>query len=230
MKWDYGPAGDRWPVNVGDVWQVGQHIFLCGDLETGVAYRFLGRFGDPDMTYSDPPWNTGNANAFLTKAGHSRRTNIEDFLIAFCGPIWRTRGAIFTEMGNQSLELLQHEIRRIKGFVIAVWPITYYRRNPTNLVLWGNNPQIESSLSTALNYGPGNMDDEDTPSWAIGLASRPGDLIFDPCTGRGLTPISAHKLGRRAIGIELHPRRLAVTLDKLHNLGAGVPEQIGEMA
>ena len=37
----------------------------------------------------------------------------------------------------------------------------------------------------------------------INLASKPGDLIFDPFMGVGSTGVAARELGRRFVGVEI---------------------------
>ena len=42
-----------------------------------------------------------------------------------------------------------------------------------------------------------------------------GDVVADPCTGRGLTPVTADRLGLKFVGTELSHGRLAVAVEKL---------------
>ena len=44
----------------------------------------------------------------------------------------------------------------------------------------------------------------------IGHASRHGDLVLDPFAGYGTTVAVAHRMGRRAIGVELLPEHLEI--------------------
>ena len=45
-NWDYAKeGGNTHPVKPGDVWQVGEHLVCCGDLEHGDANEFLSRAG-----------------------------------------------------------------------------------------------------------------------------------------------------------------------------------------
>ena len=49
----------------------------------------------------------------------------------------------------------------------------------------------------------------------IKLASKPGDLIFDPFCGAGTTAIAAFKLGRKFVVTELDPNYVRITNEKL---------------
>jgi hypothetical protein len=68
-----------------------------------------------------------------------------------------------------------------------------------------------------------DLDDGKTPRVAIDAFTEPGDVMLDPCLGRGLTAISANAAGRVCVGLELNPRRLAVAIDLLR-----APTQWGE--
>jgi len=52
--------------------------------------------------------------------------------------------------------------------------------------------------------------------------SNPGDTVLDPFCGSGTVLCEAHRLGRRALGIDANP--LAVELGKLKTLGLGTRE------
>ncbi|MBK8999341.1 MAG: hypothetical protein IPM35_26775 [Myxococcales bacterium] len=55
--------------------------------------------------------------------------------------------------------------------------------------------------------------------------SKPGDTVLDPFCGSGTVLVEAHRLGRRALGIDANP--LAVELAKLKTLGLGTRETAG---
>lgn len=49
----------------------------------------------------------------------------------------------------------------------------------------------------------------------IRASTRPGDYVLDPFFGSGTTGVVAHQLGRKYIGIELHPEYVALAAARL---------------
>lgn len=221
-QWKYGDAGDRWPVQVGDIWKAGPHILACGDLERGAADELLDRFGEPDLTYTDPPWNAGNARAFRTKAGVGRPVDFDHLLVCILRAAARTKRSVFMETGMKQRDQLIRHAEEAGAQVKAISTITYYRKRPCLLFQldWtGKEPVVE---------GLSGMDDDDTPGAGLGALKREGDLVFDPCLGRGLTVRTTHGIGLRFLGSELHPRRMACALDWLAEQGM-TPEKLDSL-
>ena len=54
---------------------------------------------------------------------------------------------------------------------------------------------------------------------AIENSSRMGDIVFDPFLGSGTTVVACERLGRRGFGIEIEPKYVGVTLERLADLG-----------
>ena len=68
----YGKAFEKYPVETGDVWKVGPHIFGCGDVTTITNLSELFEFVDQpyaDVLYTDPPWNIAIQKRFHKFAG-----------------------------------------------------------------------------------------------------------------------------------------------------------------
>jgi hypothetical protein len=225
-RWSYGDAGDRIPVQPGDTWQVGPHQLVCGDLEASAARQALDlAHGNLALAYTDPPWNASLARGFRTKAGvdgpHGRPVNFARLLDRILQAAEPT-GELWCEIGLASEPLLHERATATGATVLGCWPITYYQRHPGRLlrIAWqpcGDLPAGET---------PAGLDDQDTPGWVIARRTSPGDLVFDPCCGRGLTAITAAQLDRRFLGVELAPRRAAVTLDRLASLTGQSPTRL----
>jgi len=53
----------------------------------------------------------------------------------------------------------------------------------------------------------------------IANSSRRGEIMYDPFCGSGTTILAAHQLGRIGYGIEIDPNYIAVTLERMTQLG-----------
>jgi hypothetical protein len=217
-RWTYVKDGGlNYPVAPGDVWRAGDHILACGDLEAGQGRALLKLAGrEPDLIYTDPPWGAGNAASFRTKAGVPRRVDFPAFLTHLVQLTSAARRDVFMEMGFAQVHLLSAIIVRLGGQLVREWTVTYYRRHPSKLVhfRWYGEGDDPPDLN--------GMDDDDTPRAALQACLRPGDLVMDPCTGRGLTAATVAALGARFIGLELSPHRLSCTLTKLAGFGCRI--------
>lgn len=221
-EWHYvSSGGDRYPVKPHEVWRAGPHRLACGDLEAGDGERLIKRFGQrPDLVYCDPPWNNGNAAAFRTKAGVPRQVNFTTFLDVLMAVVRLARRDVFLEMGRAGQAHLVERAERCGGQAIRTWPITYYRRHPATLTqLRFNGAGLEPPDLAGL-------DDDDTPGAVMRSCSRPGDVVMDPCMGRGLTAATAGAAQDRTfIGLELSPWRMSCALSKLAALGYAIERE-----
>jgi len=221
--WSYGDAGDRWEVRPGDLWSVGPHRLLCDDLHDTDAGRFP--FA-ADAVYVDPPWNSGNEASFRTKASLPKAAgspaerwrqfcyDLTSTLAVVCptGP-WFIEGTVVGRAEGGPYDVMVEACEAHGHPLAQQWQITYYRKQPCLLGSFGPAPVLDLT----------GLDDEDTPAAVIGDVDAA--TWFDPCAGRGLTAVSAHAAGRTFVGMELNPRRMAVTIDRLVEGGAGQPER-----
>jgi hypothetical protein len=224
----YDAAWKRYPVAPGEIWRVGPHVVLCGDHEAGAWEALRTRFpARPVMTYVDPPWTPALATGYRTKAGAPHRVDFPGLLRRIASVATWATGAIYVESGTQYEQAMVDAFLRAGPGLrhVLTWPITYYQTRPARLHLF-SPPSYEIPERLPLFDG---CDDEDTPSLAIQHASRAGDLVFDPCTGQGLTAETAAALDRRFIGIELHPGRMARALSRLATAQGCDPEPEGRL-
>ena len=162
-----------------------------------------------DLLYSDPPWNQGNVNSFVTKAG--LKTYIRSFG-QFCDSLFAridlfTPEICYLEIGKENYKQFSTRLKKRFDFV-QDWQIRYYNKHPCYLLRGG---------PTATETDFTNYDDTKTPTLAI-RTDNPGS-VADICTGRGLTMIAAHNNYSKFIGTELNQRRLAVAIDRAAQAG-----------
>jgi hypothetical protein len=226
-EFDYARhGGNVFPVQPGEVWTVDRHMLACGDLELGDGQRLLALAGSaPDIVYSDPPWGGGNAAAFRTKAGVPRKVDFDLFLRRLLPLVASAKRDVFLEMGDEHTRDLVALIGELGGRALQAWKITYYRKNPCWL--------IQASWHGQHGQAPDmtGMDDTATPTAAFEAVARPGDVIFDPCTGLGCTADAVARLPGdcRFVGLELHPKRMSATLTRLRGI-RGEVKLLGRLA
>lgn len=200
-KWRYGDSWEKYSINEGDTWvnaSSGSSVTVH-DIRDPLPHHMR----CADMLYTDPPWNQGNVNSFISKAGSVRRvSSFAEFLDA----LFLTIDAIaprvcYLEAGQRHVnDVLTRLTDRWEN--VTSWKIRYYRRHPCYLLRGGE--------STPL-YDYSGLDDTETPLAAI-MYEKP-NIVADCCTGRGLTLLAAHKCGIQFHGTELNKRRLAVALE-----------------
>lgn len=206
MKWTYGDAWERLPIEEGQVWG------LDNGSKVAVQDIFfpLPAWMKADLVFVDPPWNMGNLRSFYTKAEvqevFDRFSSFSDMLMTRISDIGAQ--TVYIEMGNQSVKDF---VERLAGFrYVQHWPVLYYKKHPTNL--------LRASNVSSTDYDFSGMDEAKCIQIIAGLEKY--QVIADPCMGRGLVGMAAYNAGQPFVGTELNKRRLSVLLDNLAKKGA----------
>jgi hypothetical protein len=207
-RWRYGDSWEHYPIVDGATWThtASGSAVTVHDVRDHLPAHMHG----VDMLYSDPPWNQGNVNSFVTKAGKTRYVrSFAEFLDAYFAAVALVAPRVlYLEAGVKQLGDVMSRIPADFRFV-ENWPIRYYRKHPCCL--------IRAAMDIAAPFDPTGMDDADIPLAAI-QAEAPAS-VADLCTGRGLTLLAAHQCGLPFHGTELNRRRLAVAIERAAVVG-----------
>lgn len=207
MKWLYGEAWERYPIEPGEVWGLenGSRVAVHNLFDPLPAFMLRA-----DLLFVDPPWNKGNINSFYTKAGRTDYVQrFDDFADALfqrlrdIGP--RT---VYLEIGRQGVEDFYRRLGELFPFRQR-WEVTYYRKHPT-WIIRGGGGEIGHDFS--------GQDEAAVIDRVAQL--EPYQVMGDLCMGRGLVGLAAYRAGRPFVGTELNKRRLACLLASLAKLGA----------
>lgn len=202
--WEYDGSIHRFPVKPGARWECQLGTLMCNDL-----YRGLPDFMRADLVFVDPPWNSSNENAFRTKAGLRHQTagyaTFLNMLFQRLDTIAPT--TIFFEIGAQSRGEIAFRLSQRFGS-LNIYPATYYNKSPCFIVR-------ASQAEPTVDYS--GLDEMVVIDRIC--TSEPFDVIADPCMGRGAVATAAFRHGRRFVGTEMSPARLAVTIAKIHGIG-----------
>ena len=208
--WKYGTAWESYPIKPGEVWV--HHDSKSYVAQNDIRESVPSFMCDADMVYCDPPWNKGNCNSFITKAGLiSYIDSFEYMLDVIVGAIKKINPEVcYVEMGKQNVEALKKKLKKEFEHVSA-WQVTYYKKHPCFLL----RASIKNKPCPDVDF---SGDDESiTPNKAIIVESP--KVVADPFMGMGLTLLAAHKNSVSFRGAELHPRRLAVALHRAGKKG-----------
>jgi hypothetical protein len=202
-------------------------VLACADLCREETLRWYDRVLRPRSgrvwaVYSDPPWNPGNEKYWRTHATAAVGAELiapsggyDAFQAGWCGA-----AALAVQNGAQHLLVEQaanpdHQAYLVRGLEVAgvdlplqdTWMVHYggtgkaARQRPNTLMHFGRR---------RLTTDPSDMNGESMTTRAMmGLGLRAGDVVVEPCVGKGMTSRTAHALGVGLVGTELNPMRLA---------------------
>jgi hypothetical protein len=207
-KWLYGDAWERFPIEAGHIWGLGNGSRVA----VHDIFEPLPAWMRADLVFVDPPWNLGNLNTFYTKA--AREDYKTDFK-QFADVLFQRIGEIgartaYIEIGNQAVKDWEQRLSLQYPFVQR-WPVLYYRKHPTNLLRGGDVP---------ISYDYSGIDEAKCIQILAEIEHY--TVLADPCMGRGLAGMAAYRAGHAFVGTELNRRRLAVLLAHLADAGAEI--------
>lgn len=210
MKFDYGGAWERHPIETGTaVFPDGSRLKVHD-----IMYPLPTWIYDADVLFTDSPWTTGNLRSFYTKAEIAPEylLDFKTFYARLFECIAEIRPRMcWLEIGKDFLADYIMQTRRLYKYV-TFFNSTYYH-HPDNhcYVVLGSD---KSPRGIHLD----GMDEEDIISWVA--ANTGNDCMGDLCMGQGLVALAAYKNGRKFVGTELNHKRLSVTLERLSGQGA----------
>lgn len=226
-EWKYGGHHEKHPIERGDIWAVGPHLFSVCDVEAGDAAALCKARPEfvADHQYTDPPWDKGNARAFRTKAIKGG-TPLEDRPVDFFGSLIPkfvhlsslVRGSIGFEMGKEHVDQTVEMLRVATGRDVVSTQIIYHRKFPCMLIGVGLKSGIER-------YS--NIDDAITPLMFVETETAPGESVSDFCVGLGTTPWACAKAGRLFRGSDLNKHRVASSMARIAEMIGEQPKKVG---
>lgn len=222
----------------GDLWQLGDHVLLCGDALDTASYSTLLSGASAAMVFTDPPYNVAYRAPGLgvSIANDDLGRRFGAFLDTACANlIANTQGALYVCMSSSELHTLHAAFTKAGGH----W---------STFVIWGKNsftlgradyqrqfePILYGWTEGAGHYWCGARDQGDLwlmdrpqandlhPTMkpvalverAVLNSSRRGEVVLDPFGGSGSTLIACEKTGRQARLIELEPKYCDVIIQR----------------
>lgn len=198
------PGGARRQVKAGDWWQLGDHLFYCGDTSQP---EFIDHCPTAAFAFADPPYGVGKddwdneliwahdwladkAKIVVVTPGIA---NIHQFA-GLTGMPYRWALAAYITNGKT---------RGAIGFSNWIYMGAYakdkvfrQRQDATTISIHAS----ETVESTHKSRKPAEL-----LSWLLDTFTSEGDLVIDPFLGSGTTLLAAQAKGRRCVAGELEP-------------------------
>ena len=231
-------------TEAGDLWELGNHLLICGDATADVAYQRLLDGARADMVFTDPPYNV-EYRAPLAPDGSVRHAPItnDDLGSGFAG--WmegacrkmldHTGGALYICMSSSELHTLYRVFTEAGGHwsTFIIWGkqtftmgrSDYHRQFEPILYGWpegqphywcGARDQADLWLIDRVHSNDlhPTMKPVELVERAIVNSSKRDGIVLDPFGGSGTTVIACEKKGRRARLVELEPRYCDVIIKR----------------
>ncbi len=241
IKWKTAPR-QLWSIEPG-------HKLFCGDAAKFDDWKFVFGEQKAEMCFTDPPWNVGigqdsNPQHRQRPGLRNDRLPAEDFHVMINSAAEHiqkfNKGDVYLVLGASEWPMLDG-VMRGHGFhwsSTIIWVkdsfvigrSKYHQRYEP---LWyGWHTKGKSTFCGLRNLDnvweiPRPKTSEQHPTIkplelvarAIKNSSAPGDLVADPFLGAGTTMVAAHSLQRTCYGLEIEPKYVAVTLERLSEMG-----------
>lgn len=233
----------EWQTERGQVWEVGRHRLMCGDSTSAEDVARLLDGNEPRLMVTDPPYGVEYDPLFRQRvlgaadrrAGEVENDDTADWTLAFqqfvgdVAYVWHADR--FAVDSGLSLRRTGFEIR-----AAVIWakdhipygqghysfqhePCWYAVRRGGTAAWLGNGRETtlwQFGLDATADGGHGTQ--KPVECMARPIRNHAGD-VYDPFLGSGTTLVACEQLGRIGYGMEIAPQYVAVTLQRLTDMG-----------
>lgn len=224
----------KWGVQLGQIWELGDHKILCGDSTEKEHVERLMNGEKAEAAITDPPFaimgsSTGAKNdaslirPFFRIFWQSIQISGAVDVYMFCD--WRSFPTIHQEAKGYDIKDvivwdkqsggLGNPYRRRHEFIVFARPAE------SDKVMFKKATNCRSITDDDVWAQPRVNDKEHNAQKPIELIVRclknstdTGSIIFEPCSGSGTTIIACERTGRKCRAIELNPAYVAVAIQR----------------
>jgi len=247
---------EKWGVERGQVWQVGRHRVMCGDSTDAGDVALLLAGAEPYLMVTDPPYGVeydpnwrneaaaGKIAYAASRIGQVLNDDRADWGEVFAA--WPCKVLYSWSPGGDHIILTGKAIQEA-GFEIRnqiIWsksnlPISRgaysYRHEPCWYAVrkgakaqWigPNNECTIWEINLDKNVEGGHSTQKPLECMARPIRNHEGD-VADPFLGSGTTVVACEILERICYGMEIEPKYVAVTLERMAGMGLE-PQLVGE--
>ncbi|MCK4818998.1 site-specific DNA-methyltransferase, partial [bacterium] len=239
---------DKWGVELGQLWQLGEHRVICGDCTDREVVDRLMNGEKADIIFTDPPYG-------ISKKGVVNDSLKSDEFDQF-NTLWLS---VLPNKINSSF-VCYHSPRTFPSLLIpaleAEWTfermLWFYRPDKFPAHTWNGWMMVGQSIMFLTKGEARYLDispaDQDTYKYTVKdlgsasghptekIADQCGRIIkhlageiFDPFLGSGTTLVACERLNRICYGVEIEPKFIAVTLERWYEMTGEEPILLSDL-
>jgi DNA modification methylase len=243
---DVPEGGIETDIVIGDLFEIGEHLLLCGDsTQTDTFMRLFGQ-QMADLVVTDPPYNvdyTGKTKKALKIENDSKSDSdfyqfLYDFYTALgsftkAGGSWYvwhadSEGANFRRAMSDSGIMVKQCLIWVKQTMVMGRQDYQWKHEPC-LYGWKEGAAhgwySDRKQTTVLNFDRPQRNAEHPTmkpiplfAYLIGNSSKQGDIVADGFGGSGTTMVACHQMNRKAYLVEFDPKYCQVIVDRMRKL------------
>jgi len=237
---------EKWQTERGQVWEVGRHRLMCGDATAKQDVEQCLAGNVPLLMVTDPPygvnydpgWRQGLVpnhpqQGAIGAVTNDDRAEWRDAWVLFPGDVayvWSAPGPLQALSGANLLaadfEIRTQIIWAKSSFVIGRGHYHYQHEPCWYAVKKGRTGNWIGDRSQATIWAidrPVRNDTGHATQKPVECMARPirnhAGNVYDPFLGSGTTMVAAEQLGRICYGMEIEPKYVAVTLERMSGMG-----------
>jgi DNA modification methylase len=227
---------EKWQVERGQVWEAGRHRVMCGDCTQMGNIGKLMAGNMVDIGIHDPPYNINMQRSGSIVGDKQAPWDYEQFTIQWLDAFKQyslANAAVYICIGFKEYSLLSLLCRkRWKELNCIVWAkpsigmggLDGGYRYQHELIWFGGGRQVrDKTRGDVWTYGRDNDGAHPTlkplPLIVEMMDGIPGLAVADWFLGSGTTLVACEQTGRNGYGMEIEPKYVAVTLERLSQMG-----------
>lgn len=196
----------------------GGHRVVCGDSTLPEVRAVAVGSEEPVLCLTDPPYGLGDTASNKNEYDQHDDTlaNLEKLIAAVLPAMRKLCKVVVLTPGNGNSGSYPRPTWTMAWFTPAgvgsgpwgfcCWqPILCYGKDPKLARKKGRHPDAVVHTESSEKNGHPCPKPVNFWSWLMERTSEPGDVLFEQFLGSGTTLISAEKLGRRVLAVELSP-------------------------
>jgi DNA modification methylase len=238
---------EQWGTARGQVWEIGRHWVMCGDSTSAEDVAALLGGAKPLLMVTDPPYGVEYDAAWridalqggvakgtaVGKVTNDDRADWREAWALFPGDVvyvWhamRTQHAAATSLIASGIEIRAEIVWAKNALVISQGHYhpqhesCFYavRKGATGRWAGDRNQTTLWKIDKQRKSETGHSTQKPLECMARPIRNHDAPEVYDPFLGSGTTAVAAEQLDRTCYGMEIEPKYVAVTLQRLADMG-----------